>query len=312
MSRRSVLFSPGDRPELLRKAPTTGADTVVFDLEDAVAPPRRSEARAAVHDVLADPAFDPDCEVAVRLGDPPADLDALLGGSVRLDAFVVPKVESLDDLASVVDVAATHGWRLPLIALIETANGVLNAASVARAETIDALVFGAEDFAASVGATRTAEGAEVSYARQRVLVAARAAGIDAVDTLYTDYRDDEGLRADTATTVQLGYDGKLAIHPRQVTIINEALTPDADRVAWAQRVLTAKEAADEAGRGVFSVDGEMIDAPLVAQAERILERARAAGVDADRGTQFAADDDAGPAAGDGTGVEDGDVDDTSD
>ena len=283
MPRRSVLFSPGDRPELLRKAPATGADTVVFDLEDAVAPPRKPEARAAVHDVLADPAFDPDCEVAVRLGDPLADLDVLLDGSVRLDALVVPKVESFDDIETVTDAAATHGRRLPLIALIETAGGVLSAARVARLDAVDALVFGAEDFAASVGATRTAEGTEVSYARQRVLVAARAAGVDAVDTLYTDYQDDEGLRADTATTVQLGYDGKLAIHPRQVTVINEALTPDADRVAWAQRVLAAKEAADAADRGVFSIDGKMIDAPLVTQAERVLERARAAGVDVGAG-----------------------------
>jgi citrate lyase subunit beta/citryl-CoA lyase len=292
MSRRSVLFSPGDRPELLRKAPTTGADTVVFDLEDAVVPPRKAEARAAVHDVLADPAFDPDCEVAVRLGDPRADLDVLLTGSVRLDALVVPKVESVDDVDTVADAAVTHGRQLPLIALIETAGGVLNAASIARSGGVDALVFGAEDFAASVGATRSHEGTEVSYARQHVLVAARAAGVDAIDTLYTDYQDDEGLRVDTATTVRLGYDGKLAIHPRQVTVINEALTPDTDRVAWARRVLAAKEAAEAANRGVFSVDGEMIDAPLVTQAERVLERARAAGADVDpeRGTDDVDDD----------------------
>ncbi|WP_380681681.1 aldolase/citrate lyase family protein [Salinigranum sp. GCM10025319] len=115
----------------------------------------------------------------------------------------------------------------------------------------------------------------MSYARQRVLVAARAAGVDAVDTLVTDYEDDEALRADTATTVGLGYDGKLAIHPRQVAIINEAFTPEADRIEWAERVLAAREEADAADRGVFSVDGEMIDAPLVAQAERILDRASA-------------------------------------
>ncbi|WP_152041093.1 HpcH/HpaI aldolase/citrate lyase family protein [Salinigranum salinum] len=284
MTRRSVLFSPGDRPELLRKAPASGADTVVFDLEDAVAPSRKDEARAAVRAVLVDPAFDPDCEVAVRVGDPEADLDVLLGSDdadgdeVRLDAVVVPKVESVDDVVAVADLVASHGVDVPLLALVETATGVLNAAAVAGTEPVDALVFGAEDFAASVGATRTAEGAEVLYARQRVLVAARAAGVDAIDTLHTDYEDDEGLRAQTATTVQLGYDGKLAIHPRQVTIINEALTPDADRIEWARRVLAAKDDADAAGRGVFSVDGEMIDAPLVTQAERTLERARAAGV----------------------------------
>jgi citrate lyase subunit beta/citryl-CoA lyase len=236
--------------------------------------------------VLVDPAFDPDCEVAVRVGDPEADLDVLLGSDadgdeVRLDAVVVPKVESVDDVVDVADLVASRGVDVPLLALVETAAGVLNAAAVAEADPVDALVFGAEDFAASVGATRTAEATEVLYARQRVLVAARAAGVDAIDTLHTDYEDDEGLRTQTATTVQLGYDGKLAIHPRQVTIINEALTPDADRIAWARRVLAAKDDADAAGRGVFSVDGEMIDAPLVTQAERTLERARAAGVDVD-------------------------------
>jgi citrate lyase subunit beta/citryl-CoA lyase len=190
-------------------------------------------------------------------------------------------VESVDDVVAVADLVTSHGVDVPLLALVETATGVLNAATVARAEPVDALVFGAEDFAASVGATRTAEGTEILYARQRVLVAARAAGVDAIDTLHTDYEDDEGLRAQTATTVQLGYDGKLAIHPRQVTIVNETLTPDADRIAWARRVLAAKDDADAAGRGVFSLDGEMIDAPLVTQAERTLERARAAGVDVD-------------------------------
>ncbi len=284
MTRRSVLFSPGDRPELLRKAVTTDADTVVFDLEDAVAPSRKAEARTAIRDVLADPEFDPDCEVAVRVGDPEVDLDALLdveGGAsaadLRLDALVVPKVESAADVRQVAEAVAIRDASLPLIALVETAKGVLNAPEVARVDAVDALVFGAEDFAASVGATRTPAGDEVSYARQRVLVAARAAEIDAIDTLHTDYEDDEGLRADTKTTVRLGYDGKLAIHPRQVPIINEALTPAEERIEWARRVLEAKAAADAEGRGVFSVDGEMIDAPLVAQAERTIERARAAG-----------------------------------
>ncbi|WP_142856990.1 HpcH/HpaI aldolase/citrate lyase family protein [Salinigranum halophilum] len=286
MSRRSVLFAPGDRPELLRKAPRTEADTVVFDLEDAVAPSRRAEARTAVREVLSDPAFAPDCEVTVRLGELTADLDVLFedggdgdGAVSRLDALVVPKVESAADVRRVADAVAARGASLPLLALVETAEGVLNAPEIARVDHVDALVFGAEDFAASVGATRTLEGGEVSYARQRVLVAARAADVDAIDTLHTDYEDDEGLRADTATTVQLGYDGKLAIHPAQVAVINEALTPSEARIEWARRVLTAKERADAEGRGVFSVDGEMIDAPLVAQAERALERARAAGVE---------------------------------
>ncbi|MFT4921432.1 MAG: citrate lyase subunit beta/citryl-CoA lyase, partial [Haloarculaceae archaeon] len=128
-----------------------------------------------------------------------------------------------------------------------------------------------------IGATRTPAGREVLYAREHVVLAASAAGIDAIDTLTTDFEDDEAIRADTAEGIEMGYDGKMAIHPRQVSIINDAFTPDTERIEWAERVLDAREAAAAEGRGVFEVDGEMIDAPLIAQAERVIERAAAAG-----------------------------------
>ncbi|MFU8869479.1 HpcH/HpaI aldolase/citrate lyase family protein, partial [Natronococcus sp.] len=157
----------------------------------------------------------------------------------------------------------------------ENAAGVLAAPEIAGADPTDALVFGAEDLSADLGATRTREGTEVLYARERVVLAAAARDCEAIDTLVTDFGDEERLREDAAFSVQLGYDGKLAIHPAQVGPINEAFTPDADEVEWAERVLEAEREADEASRGVFEVDGEMIDAPLIAQAERILERASA-------------------------------------
>jgi citrate lyase subunit beta/citryl-CoA lyase len=119
----------------------------------------------------------------------------------------------------------------------------------------------------------------VLYAREHVVLAASAAGVDALDTVYTDFSDTAGLREETAFALGLGYDGKLAIHPSQVEPINEAFTPDPDEIEWASRVLDARDEAEREGRGVFSVDGEMIDAPLVAQAERIVERAAAAGLD---------------------------------
>ena len=295
MARRSLLFSPGDRPELMRKAPTTGADVLCFDLEDAVAPGRKDEARTAVHDVLADPDFDPDAEVCVRLTatDPAADLDALIGGgtaeatdgsddderSPRLDAVMLPKVEGADRVERAAGLCADRGLDPAVFALVETAGGVLAAEAIADADPTDALVFGAEDLAADLGATRTDEGTEVLYAREHVVLAASAAGVDALDTVYTDFSDAEGLREETAFALTLGYDGKLAIHPSQVDPINEAFTPDPDEIAWADRVLDARDEADREGRGGFSVDGEMIDAPLVAQAERIVERAAAAGLD---------------------------------
>jgi len=292
MARRSLLFSPGDRPELMRKAPATGADVICFDLEDAVAPGRKDEARAAVRGVLVDPDFDPDAEVCVRLTAtaPAADLDALVGAtgdgsddpdsSLGLDAVMLPKVEDADRVERVAALCADRGLDPAVFALVETASGVLSAASIAAAAATSAVAFGAEDLAADVGATRTDEGTEVLYAREHVVLAASAADVDALDTVYTDFSDAEGLREETAFALTLGYDGKLAIHPSQIDPINEAFTPDAEEVEWAARVLDARDEADRADRGVFSVDGEMIDAPLIAQAERIVERAAAAGIDA--------------------------------
>ena len=291
MARRSLLFSPGDSPDLMRKAPGAGADVICFDLEDAVAPGRKDEARAAVGEVLADPAFDPDAEVCVRLTaeSPAADLDGVLGeggedgtgdetGAVRLDAVMLPKVEAADRVERVAELCAERGRDLAVFALVETAAGVLSAREIAAADATDALVFGAEDLAADVGATRTDKGTEVLYAREHVVLAASAAGVDAIDTVYTDFSDEAGLREDAAFARRLGYDGKLAIHPAQVEPITEAFTPDPADVEWAERVLDARDEAKREGRAVFQVDGEMIDAPLIAQAERILDRAP----DADR------------------------------
>ena len=280
MVRRSLLFSPGDRPALMRKAPTTGADVVCFDLEDAVAPGRKDEARDAVRELLFDPAFDPDCEVSVRVSDEPAvDVGALLGDapdSLRLDAVMCPKVADAGDVEWVADLLAERDHPVPILALVESARGVLNAPAIADCDAADALVFGAEDLAADLGATRTDEGTEVLYARERVVVAASAAGVDAIDTVYTDYSDEAGLREETRFAIELGYDGKMAIHPSQVGVVNEAFTPDPERVDWAERVLAARDEAAAEGRGVFSVDDRMIDAPLIAQAERIVERSAAA------------------------------------
>jgi citrate lyase subunit beta/citryl-CoA lyase len=256
---------------MCRKAPSSGADTVVFDLEDAVAPARKAEARAAVSDLLTDPDFDPDAEVAVRVtADPAADLDALTD-TARLDAVMIPKADA-ETIQRVIDALAARDRSVPILAVIETATGVLDARSVATTPAVDACCFGAEDLAADIGATRTDEGTEVLYAREHVVLAARAAGIDAVDTVYTNLEDHEGLRAETRFAATLGYDGKMVVHPAQVGVVHDALAPDPDEVAWAERVLAARDDADREGRGVFEVDGEMIDAPLIARAERILER----------------------------------------
>ncbi|WP_134672163.1 HpcH/HpaI aldolase/citrate lyase family protein [Halorussus marinus] len=282
MARRTLLFTPGDRPEMLRKAPSAGADVIVFDLEDAVAPGRKDEAREAIHAVLADPEFAPDCEVCVRLNPTGIaaddDLSGVLGEGAgeTLDSVMLPKTESPDDAETLVRLLDERDADVPILALVETAAGVLAAREIAAVSAVDALAFGAEDLSADVGATRTTEGTEVLYAREHVVLAASAAGVDAIDTIHTDIEDTDGLAEATEFAIQLGYDGKMTIHPAQVPVVNEAFTPDPDRIEWAERVLSAKREADADDRGVFRVDGEMVDAPLVAQAKRVLAYARAA------------------------------------
>ncbi|MFC7155377.1 HpcH/HpaI aldolase/citrate lyase family protein [Halomarina halobia] len=273
MPRRTVLFSPGDEPELMRKAPGSGADVIVFDLEDAVAPDRKEAGREAVNGVLTDPDFDPDCEVCVRVSGDAAgdDLDGALAGSPRVDAVMLPKAESGDDVDDLAAALAARDADLPVFALCETAAGVLHAESIASADATTAIAFGAEDLSADIGANRTEEGTEVLYAREHVVLAASAAGIDAVDTVFTAIDETERLAEESAFARDLGYDGKMAIHPAQVPVINDAFTPSDEQVAWARRVIAARD--ERGGGGVFRVDGEMIDAPLVARAENVIERA---------------------------------------
>ncbi|KDE58996.1 citryl-CoA lyase [Halostagnicola sp. A56] len=280
MARRSVLFTPGDQADRLRKAPRFGADVIVFDLEDAITPSNKPTARETVATVLDDPDFDPDCEVCVRVNPGStavaADLEAIFGADhddSAVDSLMLPKVASSEDVRSLVDRLDDRGATLPIFALVESAAGVLAAPEIASVSETTALAFGAEDLAADIGATRTTEGTEVLYARERVVLAAAAAGVDAIDTVFTDFEDEFGLREEATFAAQLGYDGKLAIHPAQVDPIAAAFAPTGEEVAWARDVLAAKRDADDDDRGVFEVDGEMIDAPLIAHAERILDRA---------------------------------------
>lgn len=279
MARRSVLFSPGDHPELLEKAPASGADVVVFDLEDAVAPTAKPQARETVQSALE--TVEADCEVCVRINPLDsggrADLDALVDAE-GVDSVMLPKVAGPADIERLREVFAEKEIEVPILALLETAAGVLDAAAIAAESGVDALLFGAEDLSADIGATRTDDGEEISYARQRVVLAASASNIDAIDTLVTDFEREAYLRSETERALQFGFDGKMAIHPAQVSVINESFTPSADRIEWARRVVAASEEAEAAGRGVVAVDGEMIDAPLIEQAEQVLERAAAAGI----------------------------------
>jgi len=280
MARRSVLFTPGDRSEMLRSTPESAADVLVFDLEDAVAPERTDEARATITEVLGDDTFDPDAELCIRVNPLDAggraDVETLGTVADAVDSVMLPKATGGAEVRALASCCRNHGVDPTVLALVESAAGVLSAAEIAAARATDALIFGAEDLAADLGATRTEEGTEVQYARQQVVLAARAHDVGAIDTVFTEFEDTDGLITAAAQAVQLGYDGKLAIHPKQVEPINDAFTPDRERIEWAKRVLDAREAATADDRAVFRIDDEMIDAPLIAQAEQIVERARAA------------------------------------
>jgi len=283
MVHRSLLYCPGDDREMMAKAIETDADVVVFDLEDAVAPAAKAQAREAVVETLAD-LDEPSPAVWVRINPPDRngadDVAALWDGDAsNLDCVVLPKAEKPGTVATLRDRLRTAGVdHVGIVPLVETATGLLAVEEVSAAPGVVAVAYGDQDYTADVGATVTDDKTESLYARQRVVAAAGAAGVDALDTVYTDFEDADGLREQAATVVDFGFDGKLAIHPSQVEVINEAFTPDPDDVEWAETVIAKHERVGEEDRGAFTVDGQMIDPPLVERARTILERAEVAGI----------------------------------
>ena len=161
---------------------------------------------------------------------------------------------------------------------LETAKGVMNLKEIAEADKrLEAMIFGAEDYAASVGATRTKDGTEVLYARLAVVTACAANDLQAIDIVYIDFKDTEGLRAEAEQGAGFGFSGKQVIHPNQVQVTQEAFTPSDDAVAYARRVVESFEASQKEGKGAYALDGKMIDMPLLRNAQKVLERAKAAG-----------------------------------
>lgn len=270
MRLRSVLFTPGTRGDRIQKALLAGkADCIVADLEDAVAPADKADARNQVHDALV---AVPECDAvrAVRINPWPgelaeADLSAVL--PAHPDLVVVPKAEdpaAVEDLVHRID-----STRTKLLLILETAAGVLHAEALAKVPGVAAIAFGAEDLAADAGMRRSASNDEVAVPRSLVALAAAAAGVQAIDMITADFQDDARVGREAAQACSLGYRGKMCIHPNQVPIVHEAFSPTAEEVAWAGRVLAAVEGLDEGGVAV--VDGKMIDVPLIRQARRILE-----------------------------------------
>lgn len=278
VSLQAVLFVPAHRPAMLEKAQGRGADALVVDLEDAVALIDKDRARECLHRRLADGTLDGPARVYVRINHIAAggaeDLDALRG--LALDGVMVPKVESAESLHTVRErmsaLEARHG-RLGLIPQVESAAGVLNLPQILAVDApIDAVALGGEDLAADLGVARSTDSLELLFPRAWTALWARAKGVAALDTVYTNPGDSDGLMREGKLAAQLGFSGKLLIHPAQVRPVRTAFAPTAEQLAWARCVT---EAAQD-GTGARRVAAQMIDAPVIAQARHLLELARRA------------------------------------
>jgi citrate lyase beta subunit len=277
-ARRALLFVPADDPKKAAKAAASGADSVILDLEDGVAADRKAAARKTAADSLANLDFGRS-ERLVRInpvgsGLDAEDIEATL--PARPDGYVIPKVESPQQIRDVA--LKTSLSPLPLLALIETARGVMNLKEIAGADPrLEALLFGAEDLASDMGAVRSTAGWEALWARGAVVLVAAALSLQAIDTVFVDLQDEEGLRRESALACGMGYTGKMAIHPRQIPVIAAAFTPTDEEIARARRLVETHARHQALGTGVFVLDGKMVDWPMVRAAERLLARARAAG-----------------------------------
>lgn len=286
--RRSLLYVPGNMPSMLQNIPLFQCDGVIIDLEDAVPLSEKDAARILVRSFLEN-YTERNKEILVRinpldtkwaLDDLKAVLPALPDG-IRLPKADTPEiVERLDTLLTEFEEElGLELGRFRILPSIESAQGVINATEIARATPrLIGLAFGAEDYTASMEIERTKGGEELFNARMNVLWAAKSAGIQAIDTIFSDVNDMDALRHETELIKRLGYTGKCMVNPRQIDVIHEVFAPKQAEVDYAQQVIDAIKRAREMGTGVISLKGKMIDAPVVKRAARVLRTAYAHGL----------------------------------
>ena len=286
-SRRALLYMPGDDRRKIEKATTLGVDSICMDMEDGVAANKKVEARAVIARAMKDLDFG-NSERCIRINSIGSGLekrDLVAALATNPDSIVVPKIETAEqvkwvsehiesyELSGNLSIGSIH-----LLIGVETAKGILNLKEIAEADKrLEAIIFGAEDYAASVGATRTKEGTEVLYARSAVVTACAANDLQAIDMVYIDFRDLEGLRVEAEQGAGFGFSGKQIIHPKQVIPVQEAFTPSDEAIEYAKRVVETFESSQKEGKGAYALDGKMIDMPLLKNAQKVLDRARAAG-----------------------------------
>ena len=285
--RRSMLFVPGNDPALLKDAHIYGADSLIFDLEDSVSPAEKDAARLLVYSALRSVDYGR-AERVVRINglDTPwarQDVAAMVRAGVQI--IRLPKTESPADivqLEALIARAELDCGRAPgsvgVLAALESPNGVLNARDIAKSSArLVGIALSAEDFVTSMKTTRSPEGVELAWARGAIVISARAAGIMAFDTVFTDVADDEGFLREARLAKQMGFDGKSLVNPSQVPLLHSVYAPRAEELAKARRVVAAAQDAQSRGLGVISLDGKMIDKPIVERARRVIDLAEAAG-----------------------------------
>jgi citrate lyase subunit beta-like protein len=286
-SRRALLYMPGDDRRKIEKATTLGVDSICMDMEDGVAANKKAEARAVIAQAMKELDF-ANSEQCIRINSIGSGLekrDLVAALATNPDAIVVPKIETAEQVKWVSEHIESYELSsnlkigaIRLLIGVETAKGILNLKEIAESDKrLEVIIFGAEDYAASVGATRTKEATEVLYARSAVVTACAANDLQAIDMVYIDFKDEKGLRVEAEQGAGLGFSGKQIIHPNQVVPVQEAFTPSDSAIEYAKRIIESFESSQKEGKGAYALDGRMIDMPLLKNAQKVLERARAAG-----------------------------------
>jgi len=285
-ARRALLYMPGDDWNKINKAITLHVDSICMDMEDGTALNRKSYARATIAKALAELPFGKSEKLArinaIGSGFENDDIKTVL--PCHPDGIVIPKIESVDQIQWASEIIAAtelaNGWEsnsVRVLILIETAKGILNLKEIAAHPRLDGIIFGAEDFAASIGATRSRAAWEVMYARSAVVTHAAAFDLQAIDMVFTDFHDTLNLKMEATQGAAMGYTGKQIIHPNQVQTVQEAFTPSDAAIEYARRVVETFEAHQAEGAGAYELDGKMIDMPILRNAQKVLERAAMAG-----------------------------------
>ncbi|MDO4191496.1 MAG: citrate (pro-3S)-lyase subunit beta [Bacteroidales bacterium] len=285
--RRTMMFVPGNNPSMMQDAYIYGPDSIMLDLEDSVTMAEKDAARVLVHNALKTIDYGK-TEMVVRinpLSSPYGKKDVEAVVSAGVDVIRMPKTETAEEVkeleAEILRVETKLGCvgRTQIMAAIESALGVVNAYAIATAsKRMMGIALGAEDYTASLKTPRTPEGTELLLARETIVVAARAAGINCFDTVFSNLNDMDAFRREVEAIKALGFDGKSIINPRQIEVVNEVFAPKSKDIEKAKLILAAIKEAEQKGSGVVSLNGKMVDKPVVMRAQHTIELALASGI----------------------------------